>query len=308
MITFDRLKLSSRVEYISDIDLNEFEQDKKGNLMFKQKAPFLLTIKVNYSRSEVFLEFTGKVLGQQYHQLISADTIRQCFENINAIGICTLDIDSIIEDSIVYSCDVTTDVECNDIKRICSFMRNNISSYRQYTPRQHYNGNLTIMKNVTVKTYMKKLTIYNKEAEMNRSENRSFRNKYGIDSSDFRGKCRFELALNSQALIRNALHITNTNLMSVLNSTACPISDFVNDILSDDAAATPTTKQDYFVHLVLSDCHYDLEEVEAKLRPLYARGNNMSKILAPYRKALNNMDNNRDGNIRDEIMQMIVSK
>lgn len=308
MITFDGLKISSKVTYIMNINRSMFDEDKKGNLMYKQKVPFHLMIKINYAMPEVFIEFTGKVLGKQYPQLISLDTIRQCFENINALGICTLDIDNLINDSIVTSCDVTTDIDCADVKKICSFIRNNISSYRLYTPRQHRNGNFTITKNVTSKSSMKKLTIYDKEKEMSRTKNRTFRNTYGISDADFKGKCRFELTLNSQAQIRDAMHIADTSLLSVLHSTASPISDFVDEILASETAIPPTTKQEYFIQLVLQDCHFDMEEVEAKLRSLYARGNNMSKILAPYRAALNKMEGNSGRNVRNEIMNMIVSK
>lgn len=308
MITFDKLKISSRIEYVTNINLNNFEKDKKGNLMYKQKVPYLLTIKINYSMPEVFIEFTGKVLGKQYPQLISLDTIRQCFENINALGICTLDIDNLINDSVVCSCDVTTDVECDDIKGMCSYIRNNISSYRLYTPRQHRNGNFTVSKNVTGKTAMKKLTIYNKEAETNRAENRTFRNMYGIDGNDFKGKCRFELSLDSQAQIRDSLQITDTHLMSVLQSSAHPISDFMDKVLADDISMSATSKKDYIIKLVLQDCHYDIEEVEAKMRNFHSRGNNMSKILAPYRKALNETNSSANENImRNKIMGMIVS-
>ena len=308
MITFDGLKISSKVAYITNVNRSMFDEDKKGNLIYKQKVPFHLMIKINYGMPEVFIEFTGKVLGKQYPQLISLDTIRQCFENINALGICTLDIDSLINDSVVTSCDVTTDVNCTDVKKICSYIRNNVSSYRLYTPRQHRNGNFTITKNVTSKTSMKKLTIYDKEKEMSRDKNRTFRNTYGIDDTDFQGKCRFELTLNSQAQIRDALHIADTSLLSVLRSAASPISDFVDEILASETAINPTTKQEYFIQLVLRDCHFDMEEVEAKLRPLYARGNNMSKILAPYRSALNKIDRDSGLNMRSEIMNMIVSK
>lgn len=308
MIAFDKLKISSRIEYVTNINLNEFEKDKKGNLMYKQKVPYLLTIKINYTMPEVFIEFTGKVLGKQYPQLISLDTIRQCFENINALGICTLDIDNLINDSVVCSCDVTTDVECDDIKGMCSYIRNNISSYRLYTPRQHRNGNFTVAKNVTDKTAMKKLTIYNKEAEMNLAKHRSFKNMYGIDGNDFKGKCRFELSLDNLVQIRDSLQISDTNLMSVLQSSANPISDFMDKVLAKDCTIVTTSIKDYMIKLVLEDCHYDIEEVEAKMRCLYSRGNNMSKILAPYRKALNETDSaTNENNMRNKIMGMLVS-
>ena len=308
MITFDKLKISSKIDFVTNINHNRFEKRKNGNMMYKQEVPYLLTIKINYRMPEVFIEFTGKVLGKQYPQLISLKTIRKCFENINALGICTFDIDNLINDSVVYSCDVTTDVKCDDIKGMCSYIRNNLSSYRLYTPRQHRNGNFTVTKNVTSKTAMKKLTIYNKEKEMNRAGNKTFRNLYDIDGNDFQGKCRFELSLNSLEQMRDALHIKDTNLMLVLQSTANPISDFMDRILADNNSKSPTRMKEYTMGLVLNDCHYDIEEVEAKLRSLYSRGSNMSKILAPYRKALNELDSNTNEiNIRDKIMGMLVS-
>lgn len=309
MITFDKLKIVSKLQYIDIIKIDEFDKDKMGNLIYKQTKPFTLTIKVNYKKSELFIEFTGKILGKQYPQLISIDTIRQCFENINAIGICTADIDNLLYDSEVCACDVTTDVECKDIAKVCAYMRNNVSSYRKYTPRQLRNGNFIINKNVTTKTYMKKLTIYDKEQEIQRTENKGFMDSYGIDASHFRNKCRFELTLNSKEQIRNALNIEDTGLMSVLKSTATPISDFVNEILTDDIPSSSITSfQDYIVKLVLKDCHDDMEEVEAKLRQFYAKGNNMSKILAPYRTALNNRGTDGNENMKKTILGLIVSK
>ncbi len=308
MNCFDGLKIASNVEYVTDVKIDEFEKDKKGNLIYKCKVPFLLTIKINYSKPEIFIEFTGKILGKQYPQLISIDTIRQCFENINALGICTLNIDKLINDSNVMSCDVTADVECYDIKKMCSYIRNNISSYRNYTARQHRNGNLSVMKNVTSKTAMKKLTIYNKETEINRANNSTFRETYGITNTDFQHKCRFELSLNSQKQIRDTLHIADTSLMSVLQSPATPISDFVDEILADETITTTNNMREYIIQLVLRDCHDDIEEVEAKLRPKYSRGNNMSKILAPYRAALSKKTSDGGDNMRNDIMQMLVSK
>jgi hypothetical protein len=155
---------------------------------------------------------------------------------------------------------------------------------------------------------MKKLTIYDKEAEINRAENRTFRNMYGIDGNDFKGKCRFELSLDSQAQIRDSLQIADTHLMSVLQSSAHPISDFMDKVLADTNSISTTSKRDYIIKLVLADCHYDIEEVEAKMRNFYSRGNNMSKILAPYRKALNETDSaTNENNMRNKIMGMLVS-
>ena len=45
-----------------------------------------------------------------------------------------------------------------------------------------------------------------------------------------------------------------------------------------------TSKKEYFTMLVLKDCDYDLERVEAKMRELHSsRGTNVTKVMEPYR-------------------------
>ena len=44
------------------------------------------------SNRELLIEFTGKILEDAYPELISSTNIRQCFENINKLGICQLNI------------------------------------------------------------------------------------------------------------------------------------------------------------------------------------------------------------------------
>jgi hypothetical protein len=93
--------------------------------------------------------------------------------------------------------------------------------------------------------------------------------------------------LNSIAQIRTSLGIADTRLMSVLTSTRNPIIDFLDDIVANTDEMIPLTdKQTYMTALVLRDCHDDLAEVEAKMRQLYSKGTNISKIMKPYRDAL----------------------
>ena len=87
MSKFDRLMIITNTTYISNIQNKAFIR-KKDVLMYTQDIPFHLAIMIKNRHKELMIEFTGKILGKRYAELISAQTIKQCFDNINALGIC----------------------------------------------------------------------------------------------------------------------------------------------------------------------------------------------------------------------------
>ena len=309
-MTFDRLLIITKAEYISGIQEDEFVTFKDGTKAYKRSTPYGVTISANALRNVARIDFTGKVLGERYRELISENTILQCFANLNALGVCQLDTDRILTDSNVAACDVTTDVHCTDTKAICKYMRHHMRSYTLFTIRQYVNGNFTAAKNVTDPDIMKSITIYDKAREIKKYENKLFREAYGISADDFKNICRFEMKLGSEEQIRNTLEIPTSNLQMVLQSDASPISDFVDDMLAPDTESTITNIQQYRIELILKDCEYDMQKVDAKLRTLYAATTGMSKILQPYREAIemrNNPRNDNECSMRDRIMQMVIS-
>lgn len=72
-------------------------------------------IKIDYTKKEVVIEFSGKILGDRYPELISINNIGQCFRNIEKLGFCKFDMDLIMKAEVV-SCDVTKDIPCGDIQ------------------------------------------------------------------------------------------------------------------------------------------------------------------------------------------------
>ena len=291
MLTFDKLKLVTQIENIKILEKSAFNIKSKDNVIshleFHQKVPFLLNIEVDYEDNELVIEFTGKVLGSDYPKLISIDTIKQCFININNMGICLLDIDAIMDDASVVKCDVTQDVCCDDVPALTKYIASNIINYREYIARTLRNSNFVVEKNVTTRGYKKRLTIYNKQKEMNKRENSRYMTEYNIPPNTFENICRFELNLNSTAQIKKSLGISDTSLQSVLTATNNPIRDFLDDVVADsNYTISLTDKQSYFTALVLRDCDYDIHKVETKMRQLYSRGTNMSKVIKPYREAL----------------------
>ena len=88
MITFDKLKLVADISAVREYDETRFEIIERNGVVaamkFYQEIPFQLRIKLDFECKEAVIEFSGKILGKDYPKLISIETIRQCFENINA--------------------------------------------------------------------------------------------------------------------------------------------------------------------------------------------------------------------------------
>ena len=309
MITFDKLKLVADITAVVNYDETQFEKiEKGGSRTFKyyQETPYLLAIKIDYQEREVVVEFTGKVLGIDYPKLISLNTIQQCFQAINLMGFITLDID-VMMDADVVKCDVTKDIQFDDIPSLTTYVRNHTSSYQRYVCRKLRNSNLVVEKNVTTRKTKKRMTIYDKGKEMQKVENRRFVEAYGLQGV-FDGVCRFELNLNSKEQIRQALGTSNTKLQAVLSTSANPIVDFLDDVI-DDVVTTPVTmssRKAYVTMLVLKDCDYDMEKVEAKMRQLYpSRGTNISAIMQPYRQMMEQMNSPEKANLWDDVRRQL---
>lgn len=304
MLKFDKLKIVSDLKNIKIYDENRFNKIIKNNivteLIFNISNPYSLCIKLDYVANELVIEFSGKILKDDYPKLISTDTIDTCFENINAMGFCWIDLEE-IKNAIVVKCDVTKDIICSDIPSMTTYIRNNLSNYQKYICRLLRNGNFVIEKNVTTRQAKKRLTIYDKGKEMSKVENLRYMAECGIAKNSFDGVCRFELNLNSIAQIKSSLEVADVRLRTVLNATINPIQVFMNDVLSDEQPLPMTNAKSYFVGLVLKDCNFDIAQVENRMRQLYpSRGTNLSKVLKPYRAMLSQIQqssNNRKADL-----------
>ncbi len=291
MIKYDKLKIVSELKNIKIYDENRFNKIVKNNIVtkltFNRTDPFSLLIKLDYTNKELVIEFSGKVLESDYPELISLDTIETCFEHINAMGFCSIDSNAMMNSKVV-KCDVTKDIPYQDIPCMTTYIRNNLSNYQKYVCRSLRNGNFIMEKNVMTRQAKKRLTIYDKNREMSKIENRRFMKEFGIREDRFNQLCRFELNLNSISQIKTSLNISDTSLRQVLTATANPISSFMDEVLVADEQCVQFTKpKSYFTWLVLKDCNFDIVQVENRIRQLYSsKGTNKSKVMKPYRTML----------------------
>lgn len=280
----------SDISNIQIYDENIFEKIYKNDVLkelrYMVDEPYYLYVEVDFEENELVIEFTGKILGKDYPKLISNETIYQCFDVINSNGAFSV-APEMLMNSVVVKCDVTFDIAWDGISNFTEYVRNNLTNYQKYICRRMKNGNLVIEKNVSTRQYKKRLEIYDKGSEMSLTKNRSFLSYYFDGDNPFIGMCRFELNLNSKNQIRKSLCVSDCILHKVLASTQNPIVDFLNEILikNDDSVEVSDWKT-YQMKLVLEDCNYDLQMVEAKLRQYYSKGNNFFKIMKPYRELL----------------------
>ena len=313
MLKFDKLKIVSSIENISCINENEFQSVIKDGMIQEQKfsiqSPYSLYIEADYVERELVIEFSGKILKDDYPNLIHRDNIHICLGNINELGLCSLDVGSILADGIIVKGDVCQDVACIDCKSLTEKLRAGVKNFKKFLVR-NIGNNFIIEKNVQTKGYKRRLTVYDKEREIQRANNRKFLD--GSENRDlllsaFKGKVRFEMNLNSKEQLRQTLNITDTSIYSVLNSTATPIWDFLDGAISDSEIGTNCTNLTELKNqLLLEYCGNDLVKVEALLRNYCSPNTHISQVMKPYRALVAKLSDNITPSVKQQLRALLL--
>lgn len=314
MIRLDKVKIISNLDYVKDFNDELFEKTIKNQSIekytFFQKIPYSLFIGLDFLANEFILEFTAKILKDDYPRLINSDTIKQCFEEILAIGVCDFDIEAVMTNHYVCKVDVCCDFECKDTSELSTYIKSNIRNYNRYTAKKLYNGNFIVERNVTTKGRKRRLTLYDKGKELMLAVNKPFRAVLQDETAVidyFAGKARFEMNLNSMEQIREAFGIQDTTLPAVLTANYNPIVNFLDEILEDESiVGEQTSKKDYINALILADCGFDLERVEAKMRGFYSQGTRMRQIMKPFRELLIRMGKASDWITKHHLLEILL--
>ncbi len=316
MITLDKIKIVSSSKHITITDNNRFESLYKGNeavrYKFTQLQPFLLFIEANTRNRELVIEFSGKILKDDYPSLINRDNIKRCLSYINELGFCLLDTTGILAEGVVVKADITQDVPYSDCGELTKLLQVHITNFRKYRTRI-INGNLIIEKNVSTKSCKRRLTVYDKGKEIERAENRQFLSLLSDKQrllSYFEGRIRFEMNLNSMEQIRKALHIRELSLAAVLGAADVnPIWEFLEQSLAD-TEPTGAAKYDSLKELLrgalLQVCDYDIEKVEAQLRLHCSPNTHITQTLKPFRAQLERMNNAPSLNLKQTLRSLLL--
>ena len=309
MITLDKVKLVATLDCLEGFDPARFSAIKEGGrtktMKFKVTEPFSLSIEIHQDVKELVVEFTGKILGKDYPQLISRDTIMMCFERLNELGVCKVDPAKMMSAEVV-KCDITKDVLVEDIPAMTRYVKGAVRNYEAFSCTKFRNGNLVVETSVTTHKRKKRITIYDKEHEMNLQGERPFVSDNGLEGK-YDGVCRFELNLTSKKQIREALGLTGNTLAEVLQSERNPIQDFLADVLAEDSTSRAVTDWKTFEkYAVLAACGYDLAKVEAKVRQ-YRNPSSTSipKMMASFREILAGLSGGASTWTKEKLLEVV---
>ena len=313
MIKLDKIKIVSSIKNISNINDEKFQCTVKEGEIVEQKyfiqSPFNLYIEADYKDKEIVIECTGKILKDDYPNLINKESIKQCLVNINQLKICSLDVEGTLKDGEVVKCDVCKDVDCQDCKSLTKQLRASVCNFNKYLVR-NIGGNFVIEKNVTTKGLKKRLTIYDKGSEVLLATNREFLASVedkGALLDYFMGKVRFELNLNSKEQIRQSLGIKDTSIQSVLGSTSTPIWDFLNKVLDDgEGIRNCSSLNELKNQLLLEHCDKDLAKVETLLREYYSPNTHISQAMKQFRALLTKMSADTPSNVKEQLRHLLL--
>jgi len=292
MQCFDKLKVITSINYIKDIDENIFQTvSKKGILQYHkytQATPSSLKIIVNYQHNELAIEFTSKILKDNFIHLINKDNIYECFNNINQLNICKLDIDKIIANSEIVKCDSAKDIDFQDVKALKNYTNSNIVNHSKWKNESYPNG-FALRKIARTSRCKERIVIYDKEKELNKADNKPFLNTLSDKEkclSHYKGKIRIERNINTEKQIRDSFNISDNQLMSVLNSDTNPILDVLNKALKESPVNNTVIckLRDREREALLKECSFDLSKVEAEVRFFSSPTTSITKAMKPYRE------------------------
>ena len=298
LITFDRIKIKSNYKYLLDtkVKFNEMFHSRSGEktgLFYSSKddinIPYNLYIAVSYVKQTLTLEFSSKILKENYPDLISRDTIKKCLTNINQLNICNIDVDSILSNGVVTSVDITYDADLILNDNLLDALNSQVNNYRRIKWTHYNNEGITFTKDVKSKDCTETITLYNKEKEICTSHNKNFLNSLSQPQQImdyFKGKTRFEITLDTPKKIMNYLNLTDTRIFSVLNSDTNPIlilfDKIFNNSVTNISNATFDNYEEWSMKIILDSYNGDLKRLEQDVRNKFSSRSGATKRMKKF--------------------------
>jgi hypothetical protein len=304
MICFDKLKIVTSTKHIKRFDESKFDLVSRNGepqyYKYKKPLPYGLSlIMINYKRNELVIEFTSKILGLGFIDLINKDTVYECLYNVEPLVEFNDDVEFIMNDFEVVKCDVTQDVSYHDVKELERYVKSNLANYDKWKCEHHNNG-FVLKTVVSTPRFKKRIVIYDKGKELKLEKNRAFVNDTdNLDDGSFireyfRDKVRIEMNINTKVQIRELLNIPDNKLMRVLSSSANPILTMLNEALKEPSVnnSVISSHKKRLQYLLLKDCGFDLSKVEAIVRSDYSKNTQIAAVMQPYRELCQRLQNN----------------
>ncbi len=323
LITLDRIKIKANNKYLLDtqIKFNKDYDHRSGILKgehYSSKAdgnvPYNLFIATSECKQTLTLEFSSKILKENYPKLISRETIEECLNRINQLGICQIDTQGILRTGCITSMDVTTDVDLDLTPIVLDTLNERVGNYRRYKWEHYEKEGIAFSRDVKSKDCKESLILYNKDKELQRSDNLPFLNSLPNKNQVldyFNNKTRFELSLDTPRKIRQYTDVKDTYIWDVLNTTANPLLKVFDSIFGNIVAYTKTKPQDYdtlTMDILLAQYNNDLKQIEQALRGCYKARSGLLKRMNKIQQHLEYKRTSADkqANILQDVRNLLL--
>lgn len=281
-IKFDTVKIRTKKEYLINTiipftpKINKYGECTGMYYSSKddKSIPYDLFIGINHNSQSLTLEFSSKVLLDDYPKLITRKTFRQCLENINKLAICTIDADRIVSDCYFSKAHITNDIDYTLTDDKLSLLNSCVGNYRRFK-WEHYEGEgIRYTKDVKSKECKETIVIYDKEKEIQSSKNKQFLDL--LDNPDtvigyFSSKTRFEMELDSPKKICKFLNIGTTHINYIFGSEVNPLLTQFNKVFGEGEIENKysiTNYEDYAMRIIIEKHNGDLKKIEQEMKDL----------------------------------------
>lgn len=255
-----------------------------------KSIPYNLFIGINNNSQSLTLEFSSKVLLDDYPKLITQTTLRQCLENIDKLGICSIDVDRIVSDCYFDKIHITRDIDYNLNNDVFTSLNTCVGDYRRYK-WEHYEGEgIRYTKDVKSQSCKESIVIYDKEKEI--VKNKDFLSKLNDPDSIikyFEGKVRFEMELKNPKQICKFLNIGSTHINYIFGSDVNPLLVQFNKIFGEGEIENKysiTNYEDYSMQAIIEKHNGDLKKIEQEMRDLHVYSSNSRTGLSNRMKKI----------------------
>jgi hypothetical protein len=285
-ITIDYSFVTFNSKYNSNGDLIKKYYNSKDD----KWIPYNLYIGINYKSQSLTLEFSSKILLDDYPKLITKDTFGQCIENINKLGICDLDVNSITNNSCFSKVHVTNDIKYPLTNDVLDSLNSSVNDYRRYQWARYRKDGIRFKKDVKSTSCKETIVMYDKEKEIiNNVDFLSILSKPNEVIDYFDGATRFEMELDSPKKICKALDIDTTHISKVFNSKENPLLAQFNKIFGEGEIRDTqyiTNYETYAMNAIIEIHNGDIKKIEQEMKDLNIYSKNSRNGLSERMKKI----------------------
>lgn len=307
MVTLDRIKLVTDTKYINHMDYNAstiiFKNNIKSEIRYKQIKPYNLYISYPLNDSKCIIEVSAKILGDRYPELINMNNIGYCFNQINVLGVCKLNIDGALNDCKLISCDFTKDI-CGINMPENLALKSCLKNFNKFQVQKYTNSGFTVTNMVKTKNRKIRLIFYDKHKELLKAANTEFLNM--IDDKNvlldyFDNRFRVEANIRTVQQIKDLFQTDDNSLLNVLNSDSNPLLQIFDSVFNvPESVETYSDVQHLLLYtnfselkndLFLQACSYDPDTIDIVLNNCLSLKTNKRKYRAKFHNMINSRPN-----------------